>query len=612
MARGYYQATVDAKTTREGDDVVVLFDVARGSKGRGVELAFEGLKSLRPETLAATLPPRDAPAFFALLEPEGRSRLETTLRGASAREGFLSLKTGLPHSEADARTGRLLVTIPIEEGPRASVVALDLPEEARSSHEPPLLRLRPGRPFRIDAYVEDRGTLALWYREQGYPDARVVGLLEPVEDGLAVRFAVEAGPRPRVGDVRLARKGRTRPGVVEKAVTLTPGELIRPADLAESRDRLSETRVFRSVDVRTEAKGTDEVRDVVVDLVERPDVDVEYSLRYTTSGSGEVGGAPSGGSGGQLQVGGAIEAANPFGWAHRYRLYGLAGTKRTLFGASFDAASFFGRRWRTQVFLFDDDDRDKDVAALAEHVRGVAFQQTKRWRSGIDGRRWHDRLRMLWGYSYRRIGYTDLDTGGRLGGNRGAVNDALVGDTRDSLTDPHRGRFWTAGAEVALRALGSQVDYVRVFGQFFLYVPLGPRVVWAQGVRYGFAPGDDPLLLLERRFQAGGATTVRGFPENGLGPKYRGEPIGGQAMFVFNQELRFPIWKTLYGGIFYDAGNVWALSGDADLRSLRQGAGVGLRLMFPFGPVRLDWGHVLDPREGEDRSRWHFSIGHAF
>jgi outer membrane protein assembly factor BamA len=34
--------------------------------------------------------------------------------------------------------------------------------------------------------------------------------------------------------------------------------------------------------------------------------------------------------------------------------------------------------------------------------------------------------------------------------------------------------------------------------------------------------------------------------------------------------------------------------------------------MFPFGPVRLDWGYVLDPREGEDLPRWHFSIGHVF
>ena len=34
--------------------------------------------------------------------------------------------------------------------------------------------------------------------------------------------------------------------------TLGPGDLIRPEALARSRDHLSETRVFRSVDIRSE------------------------------------------------------------------------------------------------------------------------------------------------------------------------------------------------------------------------------------------------------------------------------------------------------------------------------------------------------------------------
>ena len=34
--------------------------------------------------------------------------------------------------------------------------------------------------------------------------------------------------------------------------------------------------------------------------------------------------------------------------------------------------------------------------------------------------------------------------------------------------------------------------------------------------------------------------------------------------------------------------------------------------MFPFGPVRLDWSHVIDRQPGEKPSRFLFSIGHAF
>jgi outer membrane protein insertion porin family len=85
-------------------------------------------------------------------------------------------------------------------------------------------------------------------------------------------------------------------------------------------------------------------------------------------------------------------------------------------------------------------------------------------------------------------------------------------------------------------------------------------------------------------------------------------------LFVFNQELRFPLplWDRLYGGVFFDTGNVWELASELDLRDLRSNVGAGVRVMFPFGPLRLDWAWVLDPLEGEQRSRWQFALGHAF
>jgi outer membrane protein assembly complex protein YaeT len=614
-ARGYYNAVVTAEVRSDNGAAHAIFDVRRGEKGSGVDLVFEGNASIPDATLAAVIPDRDNAAFFALLEADGAQRLPTAIRLAYFREGFLQAEVGAPVAHVDPGSRRLAVTIPIREGPRATVLAFDVPPEVTmlEGAVAPAFELRIGDRFRFDAYNADRARLRTWYRNEGFPEARVQGVVEPTPDGVVVRLGAEPGPRVRVADVRTSREGHTRAGVIQRAVGMTEGDLARASNLDEARERLTETGVFRSVDVRlASSPGQENVRDVVVDLSERSDINMEYSLRYTTAGSSQVGGTPSDSDAG-LQVGAATEFVNPFGWAARYRLYGLYGAERRLLGGRYESATFFGRRWETQVFVFDDEDRVEDIESLSERVRGITFQQTKRWRNTIDGRRLQDGLRLQWGYTYKRIRYTSLETSETLGGLRGGPILSLIGDSRDSVTDPHRGVFWSVGTETALEALGSDVDYFKIFGQVFFYTPLTPRITWAQGYRVGVVPGDDPLLLLESRFTAGGASSVRGFDEKALGPTGpEGEEIGGQAVTIINQELRFPLWKRLFGGVFYDAGNAFLLAGDMSLGALRQSAGAGLRLMFPFGPVRLDWSSVIDPREGEKRSRLHFSIGHVF
>jgi outer membrane protein insertion porin family len=137
--------------------------------------------------------------------------------------------------------------------------------------------------------------------------------------------------------------------------------------------------------------------------------------------------------------------------------------------------------------------------------------------------------------------------------------------------------------------------------------------VWAQGLRLGVVPGENPALLIENRFRAGGPTTVRGFEQNKLGPlTAAGDSLGGQAVAVVNQELRFPIWKRVQGGVFWDAGNVWLTSSGFSLTDLRQSVGAGLRVMFPFGPIRLEYAWVVNPRPDESKSRFVFGLGHAF
>jgi outer membrane protein insertion porin family len=42
---------------------------------------------------------------------------------------------------------------------------------------------------------------------------------------------------------------------------------------------------------------------------------------------------------------------------------------------------------------------------------------------------------------------------------------------------------------------------------------------------------------------------------------------------------------------------------------MRRTAGIGIRWYSPIGPLRLEWGYVLDRKENESTNRWEFAIG---
>jgi outer membrane protein assembly factor BamA len=196
------------------------------------------------------------------------------------------------------------------------------------------------------------------------------------------------------------------------------------------------------------------------------------------------------------------------------------------------------------------------------------------------------------------------------------LSTSLITDRRDSLIRPARGHYWSVTLQGAPTWLRNDVPFIKTFGQLITFVPLGHDVVWAASYRLGVADnlGEGVVLLPDDRFKAGGIDSVRGFAQDSLGPKFAGsdEATGGKAIAVFNQELRFPIYRWFHGGAFFDAGNVYLERSDFDPLDLRYSAGVGLRVLLPFGLFRLDWARALDREPGEDTSQFWFSFGHAF
>jgi outer membrane protein assembly factor BamA len=186
-------------------------------------------------------------------------------------------------------------------------------------------------------------------------------------------------------------------------------------------------------------------------------------------------------------------------------------------------------------------------------------------------------------------------------------------DTRDDPLNATRGSLYSSSLQWAPDALGSQFRFVKYVGQAYRFQNV-KGIVLASAGRLGLVTGlGGQEVIPSERFLAGGSRTVRGVDENSLGPvDFFGDPAGGPAMLVLNQEARVPIYKWLGGVAFVDAGNIFKEPGDLKLSALTGSMGVGVRLSTPFALLRADYGRVMWPGSIRGTAKWFFGIGQAF
>ena len=166
-----------------------------------------------------------------------------------------------------------------------------------------------------------------------------------------------------------------------------------------------------------------------------------------------------------------------------------------------------------------------------------------------------------------------------------------VTDTRDNIYNP------TEGARVNLSAefggpLGGDFDFQKYGIDHQSFFKAGHVQVWALRAKAGIGHGD---ISEFNQYRIGGQDSLRG---------YREDQFRGDRMTAGTLEYRFPLFNKIQGALFTDWGAAWDSGFDFD--NFHGSVGVGVALMTPLGPLRLDYGR------GSQGGRVHFSVGGAF
>jgi translocation and assembly module TamA len=195
-------------------------------------------------------------------------------------------------------------------------------------------------------------------------------------------------------------------------------------------------------------------------------------------------------------------------------------------------------------------------------------------------------------------------------------------DGRDNVIEPTQGVFISIGLQQTLKP--GSFSYFRINPDVRGYAPMTRYAVLAMRAEYGGlfteTAGGDPFT---QRFFLGGQNDQRGYGPLRQGPKLgfnpcnpnnadqraRGctapfatssVPLGGTSAVLFSGEVRFRADFLLnHLGIvpFVDASTVGNSPKRPFANGLEVAVGLGLRYLTGFGPIRLDVGYLINPKD---------------
>ena len=192
-------------------------------------------------------------------------------------------------------------------------------------------------------------------------------------------------------------------------------------------------------------------------------------------------------------------------------------------------------------------------------------------------------------------------------------------DSRVRYLNPTGGMLNALTLEYAGGFLQGETSFIKTTTDTRHYRKLTGGLVLATAVRFGITTGlrsnRRAELISFERFWAGGGTTVRGYAERSLGPEDSTGIHRGDVQFIFNTELRFPIYWIVRGAFFFDTGNVWDSLEDINPTTpLPSSVGAGLYLDLGALTAGIDYALplVFAPGALDPTRAFHVRLGSTF
>jgi len=543
--------------------------------------------------------------------------------------GYIQVRVDEPEVTREGED--LELTIRIEEGDQYRIGNIRFGGEVLLPEEKLLeaTKMESGKIFRPSRLRESIFGLTEAYGDLGHAFAEAVPDTEvhPETKTVDVTFKMSSGPVVSVGRIDVKGNVKTRDYVVRRELRLQEGERFSGKGLRESRERTRRLGIFDEVEV-TSTRAEDPEK-----------VNLQVTVKEARTGTFAAGAGFS--SEDALLANARITERNLFGRGQIATFNVDFGTQRQNFRLgftepwAFDIPLTLGFDLFHWQYEFDDFERGGTGGSIRASYplwelgwRQIGGFSLDNIRAGMEYRLENSRIT---GISRTAPESIRIEEGSRL---TSSLRPSISRNTIDQPFDPTEGSLNTLSAEFA--GLGGAQDFIKVDVSSRWYWPFytsesGWKLVYSTAGTFGWGIGDSGTngkeLPLSERYFPGGINTVRGFQSRSLGPREefcerggsgRGvcndEEIGGSSELIFNNEIIFPIIQDagVKGVIFFDAGNAFSYEEGIDFGELRLAAGLGVRWLSPFGPLRIEVGFPFNAKKADEESLVLFSFGTPF
>lgn len=650
-AKGIPFASIDERLEPVPDrenEVDLILDVSEGQRVTVAQVDFLGNEGLEADALRGAMDTK-AEGFWwfrtgSFDDTRFQSDLGERIPAAYRTHGYLDAQVVSDTLIIDPQTGKARVEVTVAEGAQYHLGSFNIEGNTRFTDEEleryyrrsegGLLaslglargqeRGQQGDVFDAEAFTDAMITARERYANEGYIYAQINPVITRNEatEGAAptvdVSWQIREGTPAIVNRVSVVGNEYTYEWVVRDRIFILPGDVYSQDRVLRSYQSISSLGFFESPMPAPDIQPLD-----------NGDVDITFNVKEKQTGSINFGTSVGGGVGLSGFLG--YEQPNLFGQAKAGTIRWDFGRYLNSFELSYSDPALLQSQISGSVSLFNSRDRFFQFATGRRKRLGANLRFGIPWPNSRV-------TRLFAGYGISRTKYeqfSDVDDTSLFGRPPGVQSQLSLGITRQTLDHP---LFPTSGSKQSINLeangglLGGDGNFNKLMLEGTWYVPvgqLGDQATGGRPVRFalglsmkaGAVFGDASAFPFDR-FWMGGVQfgqPLRGYDETSITPQgYFPERSGdifdidrlGNAFFSMTAEYALRLNDQISMALFYDAGNVWRAPRDIDPMQLYRGAGFGLQLVTPFGPIGLDYAYGFD----KTNPGWqlHFRMGPGF